>query len=354
MQMHKLYCQHLYFHLLWCIQNQNQYIGKVIVIICRFYQEKYQIANTLESICIFSSQDDGWGLHTQRCDKAPTFANFKSSKATFVESTFLVLVDKDGGICSCWENKESPHISMVLKCTGEVTLTSRSTPSPQLFTFEALQFHLTVKCTSSPTLLLEYMHVKVFSSRILHTLNFRSPQVFFIFQFCFSWQSTKYFVFLYLIFLQHSTRYFFCWNWLGCSKLSKVCGQQGERKTNFPRDDGPWRKVFHLKNIFHLPLGQNKGKASKKREYCKSLFTFIVVYQIQVRSLPDLVNEQYFRILIKVLKLNSRNLSKSHPTSLCVIHHPHGQKLFHLKSSKLSSQSYRKVLSILWSQSLEY
>ena len=113
------------------------HFGKVIVIICRFYQEKYQIANTLESICIFSSQDDGWGLHTQRCDKAPTFANFKSSKATFVESNFLVLVlvDKDGGICSCWENKESPHISMVLKCTGEVTLTSRSTPSPQLFTF---------------------------------------------------------------------------------------------------------------------------------------------------------------------------------------------------------------------------
>ena len=263
-QMQDLYCQHLCFHLLWCIQNQNQkqYIGKVIVIICRFYQEKYQIANTLESICIFSSQDDGWGLQTQRCDKAPTFANFKSSKALFVESTFLVLVlvDKDGGISSCWENKESPHISMVLKCTGEVTLTSRSTPSPQLFTFEALQFHLTVKCTSSPTLLLEYMHVKVFSSRILHILNFRSPPVFFIFQFCFLRQLTKYFVFLYLVFLQHSTRYFFCWNWLGCSKLSKVCGQQGERKTNFPRDDGPWRKVFHLKNIFHLPLGHNNGK----------------------------------------------------------------------------------------------
>ena len=196
-------------------------------------------------------------------------------------------------------------------------------------------------------------YVKVFSSRILHILNFRSPQVFLIFQFCFSRQSTKYFVFLYLVFLQHSTRYFFCWNWLGCSKLSKVCGQQGERKTNFPRDDGPWRKVFHLKNIFHLPLGQNKGKASKKREYCKSLFTFIVVYQIQVRSLPDLVNEQYFRILLKVLKLNSRNLSKSDPTSFCVIHHSQGQKLFHLKSSKLSFQSYRKVLSILWSQSLE-
>ena len=113
MQMHDLYCQHLCFHLLWCIQNQNQkqYIGKVIVIICRFYQEKYQIANTLESICIFSSQDDGWGLQTQRCDKAPTFANFKSSKALFVESTFLVLVlvDKDGGIYSLWRTK-SPLI----------------------------------------------------------------------------------------------------------------------------------------------------------------------------------------------------------------------------------------------------
>ena len=208
-QMQDLYCQHLCFHLLWCIQNQNQkqYIGKVIVIICRFYQEKYQIANTLESICIFSSQDDGWGLQTQRCDKAPTFANFKSSKALFVESTFLVLVlvDKGGGICSCWENKDSPHISMVLKCTGEVTLTSRSTPSPQLFTFEALQFHLTVKCTSSPTLLLEYMHVKVFSSRILHILNFRSPQVFLFFNFAFrgNQQSILYFCIWYFCSTQH-------------------------------------------------------------------------------------------------------------------------------------------------------
>ena len=145
--------------------------------ICRFYPIFfYQIANTLGSICIFSSQDDGWGLHTQRCDKAPTFANFKSSKATFVESNFLVLVlvDKDGGICSCWENKESPHISMVLKCTGEVTLTSRSTPPPQLFTFEALQFHLTVKCTSTPTLLLEYIRKGIFLQNIAH-LEFSQP-----------------------------------------------------------------------------------------------------------------------------------------------------------------------------------
>lgn len=99
----------------------------------------------------------------------------------------------------------------------------------------------------------------IFLQNIAH-LEFSQPSSIFIFQFCFSRQSTKYFVFLYLVFLQHSTRYFFCWNWLGCSKLSKVCGQQGERKTNFPRDDGPWRKVFHLKNIFHLPLGHNNGK----------------------------------------------------------------------------------------------
>ena len=94
-----------------------------------------------------------------------------------------------------------------------------------------------------------------------------------------------------------------------------------------------------------VKIERSGTKEQSRRLPSQILFSEREVYRKSHNACSHLCNKMN---LLNILKLKSRNLSKSHATCHCVIPHPLSQKLFHLRSWLAVKRSYFYFSSFLW------
>ena len=88
-----------------------------------------------------------------------------------------------------------------------------------------------------------------------------------------------------------------------------------------------------------VKIERSGTKEQSRRLPSQILFSEREVYRKSHNACSHLCNKRKMNLL-NILKLKSRNLSKSHATCHCVIPHPLSQKLFHLRSWLAVKRSY--------------